>query len=291
MAVQRCCHGRGSRASVRLRRVGRQLGLELGRERRPDGQAEGRGQPHLQANEAPFNSLQVRQALQHAINRQQILSTIYPSGFTTVAESFIQSNVPEAQDESALFDYDPSLSEELLDEAGWTVGAGGIREKDGQQLTFNLIPNPYVPSTSQEDELLSQQLAKVGIKAPLKIIPLSNYATVEDPPIPPVLSTSRSFVDLSTVGGVLTDLNGGQNWFGVGTNDKTLNTLSQEIESASNATQRDQYADAVQKYVIQQGYFIPILNLVQRIYLLASNVHGVSCNGLAYANFYTAWLS
>jgi peptide/nickel transport system substrate-binding protein len=245
----------------------------------------------IQANEPPFNSLQVRQALQHAINRQQILSTIYPAGVTSVAESFIQSNVPEAQDESALFNYDPSLSETLLNQAGWKVGPGGIREKDGKKLTFNLIPNPYVPATSQEDELISQQLAKIGISAPLKIIPLSAYATVATPPVPPVLSESRSFVDFSTVGGVLTSLNSGQNWFGVGTTDKTLDTLSGEIESASNTAQRQQYAVAVQKYVIQQGYFIPILNLVQRIYALTSNVHGVTYNGLAYANFYTAWLS
>jgi peptide/nickel transport system substrate-binding protein len=245
----------------------------------------------IQADEAPFNQLQVRQALQHAINRQQILSTIYPPGVTSVAESFIQSNVPEAQNDSSLFTYDPSLSERLLNEAGWKVGSGGIREKDGKQLTFNLIPNPYVPATSQEDELISQQLKKIGINAPLKIIPLSNYAIIEKPPIPPVLSVSRSFVDFSTVGGVLTSLDDGENWFGVGTSDKTLDKLSGEIEGASSTSQRDQYATAVQKYVLQQGYYIPILNLVQRIYAYAKNVHGVTYNGTAYANFYTAWLS
>ncbi len=174
-----------------------------------------------------------------------------------MAESFIQSNVPEAQNESSLFAYDPSESEKLLTDAGWKVGAGGIRVKDGKQLTFNLIPNPYVPQTSQEDELVSQQLAKVGIKAPLKIIPLANYAEVEKPPIPPILSQSRSFADFSTVGGVLTSLNGGENWFGLGTTNKTLNSLSEQIESAPTTSQRNTYADQVQKYVLQQGLLHP----------------------------------
>jgi peptide/nickel transport system substrate-binding protein len=245
----------------------------------------------IQADQPPFDDVQVRQALQHAINRDEILSTIYPPKFTTVAETLIQSNVPEAQDESALIKYDPAASAKLLDAAGWKVGDGGYRSKDGKQLTFNLIPNPYVPSTQQEDELISQQLAKVGIKAPLKIVPLANYSVVQKPPIPPVLSVSRSFVDFSTVGGVLTSVNGGQNWFGVGTSDKTLNQLSQDIEAAATTAERETSASEVQKYVLQQGYFIPILNLVQRIYLLAPNVHDVSYNGLAYANFYTAWLS
>jgi peptide/nickel transport system substrate-binding protein len=102
---------------------------------------------------------------------------------------------------------------------------------------------------------------------------------------------SRSFIDFSTVGGVLTSLNGGQNWFGVGTSDKTLDSLSEEIESASSTAQRETVADQVQRYVLTQGYFIPVVQQVQRIYLIAPSVHGVAYNGVAYANFYTAWLS
>ncbi|HWH94843.1 MAG TPA: ABC transporter substrate-binding protein [Baekduia sp.] len=245
----------------------------------------------IQAKTPPFDDVRVRQALQHAIDRKAILSTVYPSNFTTVAESLIQSNVAEAQDLTSLIGYDPEQSKRLLDEAGWKVGEGGIRVKDGKPLTFNLIPNPYVPSTQQEDELISQQLAKVGIKAPLKIIPLANYAVVQKPPIPPVLSVSRSFVDFSTVGGVLTSTEGGQDWFGLGKSDKKLNQLSQDIEAASTTAERKTHADEVQKHVLEQAYFIPVLDLVQRIYVTTGNVHGVAFNGLAYANFYTAWLS
>ena len=245
----------------------------------------------VDAGVAPTNSLQVRQALQHAINRSQILSTIYPKGWDA-ATTFIQGTVPEAANDSALFNYDPALSAKLLTQAGWTLGSDGYRHKDGKTLDFTLIPNPYVPSTQQEDELIAQQLGKVGIKAQLKLVALSNYTAVADAvPLQPLLSVSRSFVDFSTVGGVLTSLNGGQNWFGLGTSDKTLDSLSQQIESASTAAQRDAIANQVQTYVLTQGYFIPVVQLVQRIYLLAPNVHGVTYNGLAYANFYTAWLS
>ena len=245
----------------------------------------------VDAGAGPTSSLQVRQALQHAINRTQILGTVYPKGWD-LAESFIQSNVPEAANDAALFSYDPSLSDQLLTQAGWVLGADGYRTKDGQILSFTLVPNPYVPSTQQEDELIAQQFAKVGIKAQLKIVPLSDYASFAAVSTAyPLLSVSRSFIDFSTVGGVLTSLNGGQNWFGVGTSDKTLDTLSQEIESASSTTQRDAVANQVQQYVLTQGYFIPIVQQVQRIYLIAPNVHGVTYNGVAYANFYTAYLS
>ncbi len=245
----------------------------------------------VDAGAGPTSSLQVRQALQHAINRTQILDTVYPKGWD-LAESFIQSNVPEAANDSTLFSYDPSLSQQLLTKAGWVLGADGYRHKGGQTLSFTLVPNPYVPSTQQEDELIAQQFQKVGIKAQLKIVPLADYASFAAVSAAyPLLSVSRSFIDFSTVGGVLTSLNGGQNWFGVGTSDKTLDTLSQEIESASSTAQRATVADQVQQYVLAQGYFIPVVQQVQRIYLVAPNVHGVTYNGVAYANFYTAWLS
>jgi peptide/nickel transport system substrate-binding protein len=239
----------------------------------------------------PTSSLPVRQAIQHAINRSQILATVYPKGWY-LATSFIQGNVPEVANDSAMFNYDPSLSESLLTQAGWIQGSDGYRHKDGQTLSFTLVPNPYVPSTQQEDELIAQQFAKVGIKAQLKIVPLADYASFAAVSANyPLLSVSRSFIDFSTVGGVLTSLNGGQNWFGVGTANKTLDTLSQQIESASSTTQRDAVANQVQQYVLQQGYFIPVVQQVQRIYLIAPDVHGVTYNGVAYANFYTAWLS
>ena len=98
----------------------------------------------VDAGAGPTASLDVRQALQHAINRTQILDTVYPKGWD-LAESFIQSNVPEAQNDSALFSYDPSLSDKLLTEAGWVLGANGYRTKDGQTLDLHPGPQPVRP--------------------------------------------------------------------------------------------------------------------------------------------------
>ena len=55
----------------------------------------------------------------------------------------------------------------LLDEAGWKAGAGGIREKAGQQLVLPLwIINDS--TTVLQAQILEQQLAKVGIKVDTK---------------------------------------------------------------------------------------------------------------------------
>jgi peptide/nickel transport system substrate-binding protein len=246
----------------------------------------------VDAGIAPTNNLQVRQAIEHAINRQQINSTVYPAGFTSPATSFVQSNVPGAANDSSLFAYNPTESKKLLAEAGYTKGSDGYLQKAGKDLSLTLYPNPYVPATSEEDQLIAQQLKAVGIKAPLDIVPLANFAAFfEKPPLPALSPVSRSFVDFSTVGGVLTSLSDGQNWFGLGTSDKTLDSLSQQIEGAATQADRASAEAAVQKYVLSQGLFVPTTEQVQRIYALAKNLHGVTYNGVAYANLYTAYLT
>ena len=55
----------------------------------------------------------------------------------------------------------------LLDQAGWTMGSGGIRQKGGQQLVMPLwVINDS--TTILQAQILEQQLAKVGIKVDTK---------------------------------------------------------------------------------------------------------------------------
>ena len=63
--------------------------------------------------------------------------------------------------------YDVAKATSLLDAAGWKPGAGGIREKAGQQLVLPLwIINDS--TTVLQAQILEQQLAKVGIKVDTK---------------------------------------------------------------------------------------------------------------------------
>lgn len=237
----------------------------------------------------PTNELPVRQAIQHGIDREEIRNTVYTDDWDA-ATTFIQGNVPEAGDYSSSFAYDPDRAKKLLEDAGWKEGQDGYRAKDGKTLEFTLSPNPYVPSTAAEDELIAQQLKRVGIKVNLKVVDVAGYAAIQSSR-PPLFQTSRSFVDVGTVAGVLTSQNNGENWFNVGTSDQKLNDLSTAIASASDRDSREKIAGELQQYVLEQGYFIPLNQLVQRLYLISPKIQGVSYNGLAYANFYTAWLA
>jgi len=109
-------------------------------------------------------------------------------------------------------------------------------------------------------------------------------------PAVPAFEVTRSFIDAGTVAGVLTDANKGENWFGLGQSDPKLVELANGVARADDVGARDKTLDELQGYVLQKGYFVPLTQIVQRIYLQSPKLQGVTYNGIAYANYYTAWL-
>lgn len=240
----------------------------------------------------PYNDVKVRQALQAAINRQEIIDTVYTPDWK-LATSFIQSNVPGATDQSALLAYDPAKAEALLDEAGWVKGADGSRAKNGKTLTLTLHSNPYLATSKAIDELIAQQLAKIGWKVDIRaydVVTFTDRVKFAGPTVP-AYEVTRSFIDAGTIASILTNANNGENWFNLDDSDKTLNDLRDKIAGAASTEARNPLLNTLQKYVLEQGYFIPRTQIVQRIYVQSPALKGEVYNGVAYASYYTAFKS
>jgi peptide/nickel transport system substrate-binding protein len=237
----------------------------------------------------PFNDVKVRQALQAGINRQEIIDTVYTPDWK-LATSFIQSNTPGATDKSGLLAYNPAKAEKLLDEAGWTKGRTGVRARDGKPLSITLYSNPYLATSKSVDELISQQLGKIGWKVDIRAYDVLTYGqkvSIGGAAVP-AYEVTRSFIDAGTVASILTDANNGENWFGLGDGDVTINGLRDRIASAGSNEVRNPLLDELQTYVLDQGYFIPRTQIVQRIYVQSPKLKGEIYNGVAYASYYTA---
>ena len=123
-----------------------------------------------------LSDIRVRQALVHGVDAQEVVDTIFTENYP-VATSELAATAKGYTDESDALAYDPEQSEELLDEAGWTVGADGIREKDGQRLSLTVYEAKPQPLSKQTLELVSQQLAKIGVELNVKAADAGSYAT------------------------------------------------------------------------------------------------------------------
>jgi peptide/nickel transport system substrate-binding protein len=127
----------------------------------------------LNVDKAPTSEKEVRQAIQYAINHQAIVDVIW---FGKAKPSYgVLSSATKgywAGNEQA-YPFDPDKARQILEDAGWTVGADGVREKDGQRLELY-----YVTNTSQAPtgEVIQAMLADVGIA--MTIEALSSQASL-----------------------------------------------------------------------------------------------------------------
>ncbi len=107
----------------------------------------------------PFDKLEVRQAMAHAIDRQQILDQVR-FGQGRVAISPISSALSWAHNPNVpKYDRDLARANQLLDTAGFGRAAGGTRFR----ATF-----PHPPVFARQGEVIRQHLADVGVDLELR---------------------------------------------------------------------------------------------------------------------------
>ena len=104
----------------------------------------------------------VRRTLQHATDRETISEGIF-YGLEQPADTLYASTVPYCDVELEPYEYSMDIASQILDEAGWTVGSGGIREKDGKKLELNLLYNSDSVTEKTIAEYLQSEYLKLGV--------------------------------------------------------------------------------------------------------------------------------
>jgi peptide/nickel transport system substrate-binding protein len=106
----------------------------------------------------------VRQALSYLVNKQQIIDTIY-KGIGQPANGPIVPGMWAYSPDVPSYPYDPAKAGQLLDEAGWAVGADGVRAKGDQKLSLSVRTHSEDPDRRQLIQVLQSEFQKVGIDA------------------------------------------------------------------------------------------------------------------------------
>jgi ABC-type transport system substrate-binding protein len=114
----------------------------------------------MNVNVPPFDKVQVRQAVNHAINKDRIVRII--NGRAVPANQPLPPAMPGYAKDYAGYDYNPEKAKALLAQAGITG------EVETTLFANNTDPNPRIAQAIQQD------LAAIGIKAELKTLAQAN---------------------------------------------------------------------------------------------------------------------
>ncbi|WP_102106703.1 ABC transporter substrate-binding protein [Oceaniglobus roseus] len=119
------------------------------------GNTEGETILAMNNGQKPFDDVRVREAVAHAIDRQEIIDGAMFGLGTPIGTHFAPHN-PAYEDLTSLSKYDPELSRKLLAEAGYP---------DGFTTTLKLPPPSYA---RRGGEIVAAQLRAVGIETEIE---------------------------------------------------------------------------------------------------------------------------
>lgn len=122
-------------------------------------------------NERPvFREKAVRQALTMGIDRGAIVRDVL-GGAGQVAHGPINPLLAWAYtDDVRKIPFDQNGARSMLDEAGWRAGAGGVREKNGERLSFELIVDKGNTTRESVAQIAQQQWKAIGVEARINVM-------------------------------------------------------------------------------------------------------------------------
>lgn len=115
---------------------------------------------------APFDDINVRQAVHYALDKEGIVNSLF-GGHRTVADTIMDTNLPYCDISVTPYDYNVETAKTLLADAGWADSDGdGILEKDGAVLSAEL---KYVSNTLNDKTALAIQASLKAIGIDVKL--------------------------------------------------------------------------------------------------------------------------
>ncbi len=110
----------------------------------------------------PFDDVDVRRAVTHAIDKQQVLDIAYGGG--EIGGTFMDTGDPAHRDFSHLYPYDPDRARELLEESG------AVRDEE----IVITVPQNYDPHVTAA-QLYQQMLEDAGFNISLNLVEWSTW--------------------------------------------------------------------------------------------------------------------
>lgn len=124
-------------------------------------------------SQSPTDELAVRKAIAHAIDRDTIIESVL-LGYAEKSRAGVTTTSPFYDESVPMVEYDPAEAGRLLDEAGWVMGADGVRERDGKKLILNQISTDF-ENWGLFNQIIQEQLQAVGIGSEISSLEWNAY--------------------------------------------------------------------------------------------------------------------
>jgi peptide/nickel transport system substrate-binding protein len=110
-----------------------------------------------------LQDVKVRKALLYGADRDKLVQALF-EGRQRKAISNVHPKDIYYTEDVVQYPYDAAKAGQLLDEAGWKMGPGGIRQKDGKKLSLSLMTTAQNKVRELVEVFLQQEWKKIGIE-------------------------------------------------------------------------------------------------------------------------------
>ncbi len=242
----------------------------------------------LNTKKAPLDQLEVRQALIHAFNTEELLDTIFFGVFQPASSPLALSTFGYDATVEGMYPYDVERAQELLDAAGWVMGDNNIRQKDGQEFRLNCLIG-----TSEEDAAIAQvmqaQWEPLGIAVDINVIAGTALTTAKQAGEHHIGFKIAVYQDPDILGAYFHPTSVGGFNFTFWEEPELADLLDRGVAALDPAERVEIYSE-LSHYMMENALLIPIYYL-SNLSAATATLNGLMHDTAGYWWFYDAWIA
>lgn len=236
----------------------------------------------------PFDDVQVRRALNMAIDRAGISTALF-NGKAEPAQNLAPANIPYVTlTGTDVYEYAPEQAAALLAEAGWVPNADGILEKDGNLMQIDLVVDQSSrPETATMAEVIQAQFKEIGIELEIRAFDYSGWLDIfyaKDFDLLMRFSWGPPYDPHSLLAGAFSTSTNEESTLSYA--DPILDDLISSALASTDEAERQEIYNQIWQRLDDEAAVIPLV-YPQRVYAIRSDVEGFRLGGTEYDSAYS----
>lgn len=242
----------------------------------------------INVTKPPTDDPRVRQAILFAVDQERLTKEVL-FDVQKAAHNVLTPTTPGySKAASALYSYNPSRAESLLDQAGWTKGANGVRNKNGQQLNLDIL---LYSGAGYElpTQFIVAELAKVGFTAQTSVQPRATAVVAYNQGVQNLASWGYFGTDpyLLNIWANSNAIKSSYNYAHY--SNPTVDSMIAKANATADEATRDSMYETIGTTLMNDAIFLPMWD-VTGSFTTATNVQGLKSTLNGYIMFHKARL-